>query len=284
MRRLYNARSHRFPDSGFSPGNQFGCNYLSIGISVGDNEIRPTRDAKRKLRAAEHNLKKLKESGASDKEFSRQEQRVSGYKSHCALTPPKVREQQAWEGDYDREETAKILGKLWKLGKIPKLPDNIAIPENVEGDFIITRDPAYILGMSSFTTGWTSCMAQPIGQYRLGVKLWLAHPACSIAALLSEKTSVYGGIERRNMRARAIVYRFRNDILAYDKFYGDLESIELLKEWLKSQGYVDAKTVAKGEKLVGSADRKYVKKPYFDTLRAVEISLESGRRVWVVKI
>lgn len=161
-------------------------------ISVGDT----TREARRKLRAAKHNLQKLKDKGAYQTEILLQEQKTRGLVEHCALKPPKVQQIQDWEGEVDREETAKILAKFWKLGKIPSQPVDTIIPEVIDGDYIISKDPAYILGISTYTTCWTSCMAQPRGQYRHGVKLWLAHPACSVAAILSQKTIVFGGIER----------------------------------------------------------------------------------------
>src|SRR5690606_15645805 len=139
----------------------------------------------------------------------------------------------------------------------------------IDGNFILTNDPAYILGMSSYTTGWTSCMRFGRSHFG-GVVFWL-NMNSRIAAKLDDDTLVYHGIERRKMICRAIIHTFPDGQMAYDRIYGN--QIDDLKIWLESRNIIPISKVPKG-KLLGYFP-KNGRKPYFDSLKSSVVLMKN---------
>lgn len=252
------------------------------GISVGESDIRVPRRIRRALRAAEWRAQHGETPGARRGAAKR----AAGLAewSKCRLPqPPKPKPNPA---DADAEEklkreyatTASTLARHWDLPVPERIPLGVEI---ADGDYLITRDPAYVLGMSTYTTGWRSCMHQPDGQYRLGVGLWAGLAGTSVAALLSEREVSHAGISRRVMRARCLVHHFRDGSKAYDRCYGDPDSMDMLCDWLRTHGYTPVSRVPRGAKVKGNVLRSQCRKPYFDNLKAASM-LSEGKRVWVV--
>jgi hypothetical protein len=250
------------------------------GVMVGPDGVRTSRAIRRRLRAAEHHVRTAR----NDKDREKALFSVRGLREWMKLKEPKPTELPTLEQLDMIEQDAdniKALSKAWGL-KIP--PDVLARDltlEDREGDFVVTRDPAYILGCSTFTTGWRSCMAHPDGQYREGVVLWLTLEGTSCAALLSNKTQTIAGVERRVMRARCWVHRFRNGSKAYDRCFGDEGSIRELRTWLEKRGYIAVSTLPSKSPVQGILDCKRFPKPYFDSLAVREVS-RGKDKVWEV--
>ena len=241
-----------------------------------DGTLHPRRATRKKLRAALHQGNRASAAGLAE---------------WCRLIPPRVKPALAYmhppsalataeAHDAARKARNEVAAKLcahWSLAPCTS-PDG-AQTDVSEGDYIITRDPAYILGMSTYTTGWTSCMAQPSGRYRKSVRFWCQLPGTSVAALLSDRTMTHAGVTRRVMRARCLLHRMRDGSTAYDCLYGDTESIVALHDWLASRGCVSITTIAAGTRVAGNVTRT-TPRPWADSL-SFQPRKAGERRVWV---
>lgn len=253
-----------------------------VGVAVGPDGIHPTRAAKRKARAALHQAR----IATTDAARVTAGRRARGLAEWCALRqprPPRPVDQpdmQTVERSIAWIDTARRLADHWSLGRLPPLPTP-AQAETQEGDYLITHDPAYILGMSTYTTGWTSCMGQPNGAYRRGAKVWVGLAGTSVAALLSDRTATHAGVERRVMRARCLLHRMRDGKLGYDRIYGDAESGRALSDWLERRGAVAVKTLRRC-RVIGNVPRSNAgSRPYCDSL-SVYRAVDDGRNVWTL--
>lgn len=194
------------------------------GVSVGETDVRAPRDVRRRLRAAMHQAKREVRGAASS---------ARGLAEWCMMKSPRklTEKTEQWR------DTIKALQKHWKFKCVPVIPKEIFIKEMQDGDFTITHDPAYMIGMSNFTTGWASCTQHPSGGAREGAVAWFNTSGSSVAALLSHTVITHGGIMRRAMRARAIVHAFDGGTFGYDRLYGDPASVAELKAWLEARGF-----------------------------------------------
>lgn len=205
---------------------------IVTGVSVGESDIKVPRAVRRRIRAAKHQAecskrKRVRATAANS---------LRGLTEWAKLKTPKKKQADPF-GPW--RDTLKKLIPFWRLGAVRLAPPRECyVPDRMEGDFLITHDPGYMLGMSTYTTGWTSCMAQPGGGYSRSTVLWFNNPGTSVAALLSNTTKSFAGVERRVMRARTLVHAFEDGTFGYDRVYGDVASVQLLEAWLGGLGYV----------------------------------------------
>lgn len=240
---------------------------IITGIGVGDTKLYPTRATKRKLRAAKHQA-----------QFdTMMKLRAAGLAEWCKLKKPVGRSRELIVGP-ELLDQVKRLARVWSLGNIQadNLPDKGG-DLDIGGNCIITGDPCYMLGMSTFTTGWTSCHSQPTGVYRRGAVFWTHVRGTRVACLQSSQVGTYGGVSRRLMKARALVHKLRNGVLVYDRIYGGDTDRAILRERLESQAIipmVEAKKKYKGQRVEGHAPFGW--KAYFDNLRTVRSKAAAG--------
>ncbi len=231
------------------------------GVSVGDNDIKVPRRTRRRLRAAQFQARNGVELAP---------QRAAGLLEWTKLKEPNPPRVSLVDQVSPREmqDQIRAVCAAWNLAAphLNRVPDH---GEDIDlgGDCIITGDPIYILGMSTYTTGWVSCMRHPSGAYRRGVIFWLHLRGMRISAYLSSRTATHGGVTRRLMKARAHVYQLRGPegILVYNRPYGSTCDVEVLERQLVAHGVVpirEAQRRFRRQKVVGHAPARW--KSYFD--------------------
>jgi len=228
---------------------------IICGIGVGDRGIHPTREMKRRLRAARHQ-DGLGVEGARNQ--------VNGLNGWCLMRRPGE-----IEGNRKYREELKAFGSHFKvkipLSKIPDKGEDVWLDQNT----LITGDPIYMLGASTWTNGWTSCIGFPNGARRRKTVGWVLLRGTRIAATLSNKTMTIAGVTRRVMINRALLHTFRKsdeekeEVLAYDKVYGF--EPHLLRETMRKANIGSVKRYqGTGMKVVGHMPAS--EKPPLDTL------------------
>lgn len=241
---------------------------IVTGVAVDDAGVHPTREMKRRLRAAQHQGKVNQARGLAE---------------WCKCKPPKAAQTRpdGCESDLSVEDEVRILAKAWRLGnvKIEAIPvrETVTLGNNVT----ISADPAMYLGMSTFTSGWTSCMSQPSGQFRKGVLSWLYLRGTRVAYIAKpgDNTTIHG-ITRPKMRARCLVHQLRDEAgtLVYDRIYGNDPAVTELRNELEAAGVIsiaDAGRTKRDVDVVGHIP-KGARAPYFDNLRHRNAAAASG--------
>jgi hypothetical protein len=246
---------------------------IICGVSVGEFDIQPTRKMKRKLRAAKHK---------SDLEIHGAYNSFMGLGEWCKLKTPKPAPKKCviFQSDSDVLTEVKSVCEAWNLkrvdiSKVQSSGEIIKVGDNA----VIVDDPVLMLGMSTYTTGWVSCMRHPHGQYRRGTIFWTHLRGTRIATIFDDKKGMHGGVERPLMKARALIHELRdNGVMVYDKFYGSPDQIEILKNELKKFGALSVSEARKkypGAKVVGHAPVKH--KPYFDSMKSSTTKAKTGQ-------
>lgn len=230
---------------------------IITGISVGEEDVRATRDQRRRLRAAIHQ--------------GRMEV-VAGMRGWHAMQEPKGAKEKAAR----RADEIATLSSAFKMGVGKK--NKIAGKESIAlgDDCYISGDPVQMLGMSFWTNGWKSCMGRD-GQYRKGVKVWIECAGTRIAYAGNGKELTLHGVTRPQMVARRLVHTLEDGTLVYDRAYPSEQAAAVLTAKLREAGAIsvdEARKQGKAGQKVGYAGGG--KKPYMDSLRAVAIKFKKG--------
>jgi len=233
---------------------------IITGVAVGDDGVYPTRRAKRALRAALYQAEKLGDKRAAAS--------ARGLREWCSLKLPKGPQPLDELMPNWRLDLEKLLAH-WGLSKSVDFATERPQPEVIMGDFRITNDPVYILGASTFTTGWSSCLSHPYGQYRRTTLAQLETAGVSVAMFLSKREMNCGGVRRRVMRARAWVYTMRDGSVWHDRIYGNPDDTERLREFLNDRGIRHVDFASLSLRVVGRASYKNGKNAYYDSLRRI---------------
>lgn len=219
------------------------------GVSVGYFNVKAPRSIKRRIRAAKH---------------QGEESQLAGLTEWSKMKLPKDKSLKIAENKiiYKQSEIDSLC-KGWRLGKIKAGDIPMKKEEFLEDNLLITGDPAYMLGMSTFTNGWVSCMKFG-GSYFFGVKFWLYLKGARVVTLLSEKELIISGVTRKTMKARALLFNFRDGSVGHGRIYGDSqETRDHFSRLMSKHGIPSVEK--KGVKVNGNVRLSlFKKKPYFD--------------------
>ena len=172
------------------------------------------------------------------------------------------------------------LKKTWRFSlDVEKLEGKTQPELKMSEKCKVTSDLVYIIGASSFTNGWTSCVNWTNkGQYRYTTLLFAKIKGTSIAVNLSNKTMSINGVERQQMAARCWVHELENGQKVYDRLYGGQEAVEELRIELEKNGYISISRAERGKKVLGSV--MTTQKIYLDNLKSAKRKDGKG---WVLK-
>jgi hypothetical protein len=245
-----------------------------LGVMV-DDAIHVSRDFRRRLRAAKHNA------AAAPGDRVRA-QRAAGMTEFAHLKPPCTAEQRARRAKaQELYDDARRIATHYGLLSPQRITRSIPDAE-LGGGVLITTDPAYIYGMSAYTTGWTSCMSVVHSQhdYKRGVAFWQRLRGVSLAYIPSERTATVAGVTRPAMVARALVFALRDGRRAYGHIYsGHGHSWDVdhpLALALRAAGYLPA------HECRGALVDGYVAQPctlpYFDHGEPERVTLQESKK------
>ena len=241
---------------------------MVLGVDVGNEGIHPSRKMKRRLRAALHQKNTAQAEGLAE---------------YCKLKPPKELRHEYIRDDNIIDEL-KALQKQFRLGNIgvstlPHKHDPIPIGPHME----ITADPVQMLGMSLYTTGWTSCHNIQRGSRKRGPIFWMHLQGTSLAVFYHEsKKESYAGVERRLMRARTLIHTMEDGSKYHDRVYGEFQGQIELRDVLLSLNINHIHNAPKGLRVVGRVPNR--RAAYFDNLHAKTVTVRSGGKVKKYKV
>jgi hypothetical protein len=240
------------------------------GVAVDAVGVHPTRDSKRKLRAARHQ-KNIDE--------------ARGLEEWCKCKLPAGPRKIGGKDEKLALSDLEALTKGWRLKKVNADDIPFRETEQLTEQVVVSADPAMYLGMSTFTNGWTSCMNQKNGQYRKTVVSWLMLKGTRVAYLFKEKDTVtFHGVERHKMHARCLVHTLRSGDVVYDRLYGNEIEKQELRLALEAWGAisVDALKTQGDRRVVGSTPKK-LGLPYCDSLKTKPVK-RNGQAVNVLYV
>ncbi len=185
------------------------------GVWVSESGLSVSRRLKRRLRAAKH---------------QHEDAVANGLQEWSMLKPPQDKTQTKKIKDLEKlKEFWGIRKEEWK--KVS--PSNWNFETKWDGA-ILTRDPAYILGASSFAKSWTSCFRQGTGCNRATPHYWLEVEGAYLAIIQGKESVTINGVTRKEIAARAWVFKLRNGKHVWESMYGTTSAQTELRKILGS--------------------------------------------------
>lgn len=231
---------------------------IICGVAVDDDGIYPTREVKRRIRAAKHQGR---------------ENSLKGLEEWAKLKEPTI--------DFQIKKMlreAEELRKFWGLAKVDfshAYKNKLIKKKDLGDDCHITNDPVYIMGMSTFTSGWTSCTRQykykgdSMGQYRRGVMGIVDITGISLAVRLGDTTTTIKGVTRRNMLARVMLLHCDDGKVYYNRMYGNKHDVEILKDKLHENNIMSVNVVSNTPRIKGVIKTRA--NPYIDGFKVEKV-------------
>jgi Reverse transcriptase (RNA-dependent DNA polymerase) len=244
-------------------------NRIITGLSVSENKVSATRKSKRKLRAAIHQNNKRS---------------IKGHKEWQKVKLPSVKKIVPKFYTEKDNENFKNLLSIWDLDSsikdLNKFRNQEIYKKELDNNVIITNDLIQILGMSNFSTNWTSCMRHPCGSKHRGAIMWLFLKGTAIAGIVEGYRNI-SGFNRPIFSARTLIHTMRNGKIYHDGVYGDNENnIKLLMNELFKNDIRFIQHCDNNEKVVGHVKcSMYKALPYMDNLRYKKAKNKMGENV-----
>ena len=212
------------------------------GVLVDEKSVHTSRRFKHKLRAVKHQ----EETNKGLKPI------LKGLVEFSKLKKPRGKKLFSIE---DSIKDATLLATKYGIKSptiVKKLIDDVELGENC----FITNDPVYYYGMSSFTNGWSSCMA--LGKQRQkGLYFWLTHSGVSLAVELHPtKTVTIQGVTRPALVSRCLVYHLENGKKVFGTIYPGVSG--KLKTQLLNSKFEQHQGSHRGIKISGFGSKMYV--------------------------
>jgi hypothetical protein len=225
------------------------------GVMVGEKGISVSRKYRRRMRATLHQEKNHIFDGMSE---------------WSLLRLPKEKESKPLNHNY---LTMKIL-KAHKRCSFSRKYSPQKLEETRSGEFLITNDLGYFLGMSDLADGWTSCYRK--AGVNKNAPMFFSYFKSSVGLLLSEKETEYFGLKRNMIRARCIILTFEDGRKLATQFYGANDVYKnRLKEFMKEQGISMESSEFKGDGknyVVGKAPVNFKKRELYGGIKAFTVN------------
>lgn len=218
--------------------SKFGRRNIT-GIKV-DEKIHPSREIKRKIRAAHH---------------QKNESSLVGLQEFAKLKKPSPKSKKK---EFSRWDIISFLFYKKKNIDLKEIINekSIDIGENYQkiydyngSKFIFTNDIIYKYAMSSLGDGWKSCYSVG-GSNRNAPVIMSFIKGVYICGELSEKTKKFGKLTRNLLKSRTIVYQLDNGEYCYNKsMYGNNQ--QNLRNFLEEKLGIKSNSNCSGSGVIG---------------------------------
>ena len=248
------------------------------GIFVDDKGVSINRKLKRRIRA-------LKFITDKNPEYKKLFFTLNGLIEFSKLKLPKKCLISKLDKFNNNEKNKTIIAEYNKISQEYGIKKLIEIPKksfsesilDIENNILLITDPVYILGMSSFTNTWESCMALN-KERRRGLYVFVYLKGCAmIAEIDKEKTTTIAGVNRNVIKRRCLIFKTKEGNIGRNPIYP--KGADVPDYFMEALKKFDVK---KAEQLRGQEIEGYIhgtpKLPYLDNEKPVKVKLKKGMK------